>query len=217
MITTYSVPTRLPSRLMTALALAWAVGGVACAGRPVATAQAPRAASAAAPAPSAYRGLFASPCQKMDEELYFVDSIELSPTTDVAVVAAQYRKALYTQEGCAASARMVTLNLPAATWTLNGQTQVAGKTVDLVTVQGTAGTITLDVAQPARVKESADRITLAGGKNGAELPIAKAIDGSNDKALRLIEQGRLYQGNDAPLAANGYPAALDMNNAYTRQ
>ncbi len=165
---------------------------------------------------TAYKGRFASTCQSLDANLHFIDSMELTPTAVGPVLDARYRKALYTAANCAEASRLVTLNLPKASWTFNGQASVSGKTVDLVTVVGKAGPITAAIAQPAKVEETADKIVIRYGEAG-ELPIAKSMDDANSKALRLLEDGRLYQGDDAPLAASGYPAAINLDSFYTRQ
>lgn len=190
---------------------------------PAASAAAPKLSVLPAASPAAlvahaaaYKGRFASTCQSLDANLHFIDSMELTPTAVGPVLDARYRKALYTAANCSEASRLVTLNLPKASWTFNGQASVSGKTVDLVTVIGKAGPITAAVAQPSKVEETADKIVIRYGEAG-ELPIAKAMDDANDKALRLLEDGRLYQGNDAPLAASGYPAAINLDSFYTRQ
>lgn len=164
----------------------------------------------------AYKGRFASTCQSLDPNLHFIDSMELTPTAVGPVLDARYRKALYTAANCSPASLLVTLNLPKASWTFNGQASVSGKTVDLVTVIGRAGPITATVAQAGKVQETADRFVVRYGEAG-ELPISKAMDDANDKVLRLLEDGRLYQGNDAPLAPSGYPAAINLDSFYTRQ
>ena len=177
---------------------------------------APVAASGPAPAYMArYRGRFASGCEQLNEGLFSIDSVELSPAAG-PVVNAQYRKALYASPRCSAAALLVTLSLPPATWTFDGQASVNGKTVERVTVNGQAGKISGQIAQPSKVDESADRFTVAFGQTGI-IPIGKGMDAAHHKGLRLLEKGRLYQGNDEPLGADGYPAQLNMSGPYPAQ
>lgn len=163
-----------------------------------------------------YRGRFASACQAIDPDLHYIDSVELSPSGTGHVVNVRYRKALFSAPNCSKGSQLVTLALPAATWTFDGRGTASGKEVDLITIIGKAGPITATIAQRKKVEETADRLTVYYGK-GSQLPISKTMNGANSKAVRRLENGRLYHGNDAPLSANGYPAELDLANVYTRQ
>lgn len=188
-----------------------------------AAASTPAAASApAAPLSKAakaalanYRGRFASACQKLDDGLYYIDSMELKPAMG-STVPAQYRKALYAAPRCSAASLIVTLNMPPATWTIDGQATASGKLAERITVTGKAGLLTATIAQPAKVQELPDRYTIRFGQEG-EIPIGRAVDGTQDKELRRIDKGRLYQSQAKPVGADGYPTDLDLDTYYTRR
>lgn len=163
--------------------------------------------------PGPYNGLFVSGCDNIAEGLYTRDLMTLKQKGKQ--VDAKYDKAFYTADGCSREALLVTMHLPAVTWTIEDKVKIDGEAVDRITSSTAAGEITVTAGQADKVKETPTDWLLTIGTE--QLPIQKKTEALVQKDLRQVRQNRLLLGDPDPLGPDGYPEALLRNHPYERK
>ena len=163
--------------------------------------------------PGPYNGLFVSGCDNIAEGLYTRDLMTLKQKGKQ--VDAKYDKAFYTADGCSHGAWLVTMHLPAVTWTIEDTVKIDGEAVDRITSNTAAGEITVTAGQADKVKETPTDWLLTIGTE--QLPIQKKTEALIQKDLRQVRQNRLLLGDPDPLGPDGYPEALLRNHPYERK
>lgn len=188
----------------------WMVGLVAiglmtgCATRPTTPAPAPQAALTAP-----YEGLFISAgCAELTPGLYYADALELKPR-DARFVDAGYFKVFFSSPHCERQSQLIKFTMPQATWEVVGQTLIDGKHMDQVIVTLVVGQLKGEIFNKDKVKETPTSFVITYGEKNEELPLHKETEGSIDKELRLIENGRLYTSDPgSPTTPDGFPTFL---------
>lgn len=181
----------------------------------VASTAAPSAPAAAAiPSTAAYTGRFVSDCMTIADELHYNDVMDLTPR-DNGGVDAQYTKVFYGADSCAPDTRIVSVALPLTRWDLQETVTVGGQKVERVLVTLQAGKLSAQIAPKAKITETDESITMHIGKDN--IPVARATEGSVDKDLRLIKDGKLYMGDPESPVIDGYPSALSKDLVFVKQ
>lgn len=187
---------------MVGLAAVSALGGCAML-RPKVPAPAPQVALTAP-----YEGLFiAAGCTELDVGLYYADALQLKPR-DARFVDADYFKVFFSSPNCERQSQLIKFSMPRATWEVIGQTLIDGKNVDQVIVTLVVGPLKGEIANPKQVTETPTTYVIRFGEKG-ELPLQKETEGSVDKELRLIENGRLHMSDSgSPTTPDGFPTLM---------
>jgi hypothetical protein len=156
-------------------------------------------------------GHYESECAKIAEEFYTRDVMDVGPGNRTVKV--RYAKAMYGADGCKAADLLGLLELPDATWKLEGEQRIDGRAVRRVAVVIPAGLLRVTHARPGHVEESSNAWhikTLSGEKVTVEKDGAM----SSELDLRwLSPEGVLYLGLQAsPRRPDGYLSQLDLDN-----
>lgn len=185
---------------------------------PAASAAAPAAPVAPSSSAATYTGRFVSDCMSISDQLYYRDVLELTPGNPKSVDT-QYTKVFYDAEACTADHLVVSLAQPLARWDLQDTVKVDGQEVDRIVVTLRAGPLSVKIPPKSKhkVTESDDTITLYMGKDGKEpVPVSRLTEGSTDKDLLLIKDGKLTMGDSQSPKIDGYPSALSKDTVFLK-
>lgn len=167
--------------------------------------------------PNPWQGQWQSGCQQLVENtLYFIDIIELSPRGE-RDAQAQYRKRFYGAKGCPKKQALATFHLPPSRWIHKGEAVWKDRPIVKVATETPDALLTATIHDRRKVRETAEAFVITYGPKDAIVPVEKKSEGGTTLELRLIDGDRLYLSNQEQPAPDQFPPDIDLDNPFTRQ